>query len=111
VIGFLGNEVVATYRIRISRRIGSAALVADGLHARTDGFTWLAVLFGADGVALGYPLNGPKPHSNANRTDPPLMSDRPPAESGDATDIGPYPVPRWLHECATDLVARVRGGA
>jgi cation diffusion facilitator family transporter len=59
VIGFVGNEVVATYRIRISRRIGSAALVADRLHARTDGFTSLAVLFGARGVALGYPLADP----------------------------------------------------
>jgi cation diffusion facilitator family transporter len=59
VIGFLGNEVVAIYRIRIGRRIGSAALVADGLHARTDGFTSLAVLFGAGGVALGYPLADP----------------------------------------------------
>ncbi len=59
VVGFLGNELVATYRIRIGRRIGSAALVADGLHARTDGFTSLAVLFGAGGVALGYPLADP----------------------------------------------------
>ncbi len=54
VIGFIGNELVARYRIRIGRRIGSAALVADGLHARTDGFTSLAVLFGAAGVALGW---------------------------------------------------------
>ena len=59
VISFLGNEIVATYRTRIGRRIGSAALVADGLHARTDGFTSLAVLFGAGGVALGYPLADP----------------------------------------------------
>jgi len=54
IIGFIGNEVVARYRIRIGRRIGSAALVADGLHARTDGFTSLAVLLGAAGVALGW---------------------------------------------------------
>ncbi|BBY04233.1 cation diffusion facilitator family transporter [Mycobacterium seoulense] len=59
VIGFLGNEGVATYRIRVGRRIGSAALIADGLHARTDGFTSLAVLFGAIGVALGYPVADP----------------------------------------------------
>jgi len=51
--GFCGNELVARYRIRVGRQIGSAALVADGLHARTDGFTSLAVLFGAGGVALG----------------------------------------------------------
>jgi cation diffusion facilitator family transporter len=51
--GFAGNEWVARRRIRTGRRIGSAALVADGLHARTDGFTSLAVLLGAGGVALG----------------------------------------------------------
>ncbi|MGH3309290.1 MAG: cation diffusion facilitator family transporter [Streptomyces sp.] len=51
--GFAGNEWVARYRIRTGRRIGSAALVADGLHARTDGFTSLAVLLGAGGAALG----------------------------------------------------------
>ncbi len=54
VIGFAGNEIVARYRIRVGRRIGSAALVADGLHARTDGFTSLAVLLGAAGVGLGW---------------------------------------------------------
>jgi len=54
VIGFTGNEVVARYRIGVGRRIGSAALVADGLHARTDGFTSLAVLLGVGGVALGW---------------------------------------------------------
>ena len=54
VVGFAGNETVARYRIGVGRRIGSAALVADGLHARTDGFTCLAVLLGAGGVALGW---------------------------------------------------------
>jgi cation diffusion facilitator family transporter len=59
LLGFLGNEWVALYRIRVGRRIGSAALVADGLHARTDGFTSLAVVIGAGGVALGLPLADP----------------------------------------------------
>lgn len=59
VIGFMGNEVVAMYRIRVGRQIGSAALVADGLHARTDGFTSLGVVAGAAGVLLGYPLADP----------------------------------------------------
>ncbi|WP_197504703.1 cation diffusion facilitator family transporter [Mycobacterium sp. 852002-51163_SCH5372311] len=59
LIGFAGNELVAVYRIRVGRRIGSTALVADGLHARTDGFTSLAVLLGAGGVALGYPIADP----------------------------------------------------
>jgi cation diffusion facilitator family transporter len=54
IIGFIGNELVARYRITTGRRIGSAALVADGLHARTDGFTSLAVVLGAGGVALGW---------------------------------------------------------
>jgi cation diffusion facilitator family transporter len=54
VLGFIGNEVVARYRITIGREIGSAALVADGLHARTDGFTSLAVVVGAIGMALGF---------------------------------------------------------
>ena len=59
LVGFVGNEWVALYRIRVGRRIGSAALVADGLHARTDGFTSLAVLFAAGGVALGFSLADP----------------------------------------------------
>ncbi|WP_254886189.1 cation diffusion facilitator family transporter [Streptomyces sp. NA02950] len=54
VIGCVGNEWVARYRIRVGREIGSAALIADGLHARTDGFTSLAVLAGAGGAALGW---------------------------------------------------------
>ncbi|MEQ4718420.1 cation diffusion facilitator family transporter [Nonomuraea sp. B19D2] len=57
--GFAGNEWVARYRIKVGREIGSAALVADGLHARTDGFTSLAVLLGAGGAALGFPLADP----------------------------------------------------
>lgn len=54
VVGFLGNEVVARYRITVGRQIGSAALVADGLHARTDGFTSLAVLLAAGGSWVGW---------------------------------------------------------
>lgn len=54
IIGFAGNELVARYRIQVGRRIGSAALIADGLHARTDGFTSLAVLAAAGGAALGW---------------------------------------------------------
>lgn len=59
VIGFLGNEFVAQFRIGVGRRIGSAALVADGQHARVDGFTSLAVLVGALGVWIGYPILDP----------------------------------------------------
>ncbi|WP_219601686.1 cation diffusion facilitator family transporter [Nonomuraea indica] len=59
VVGFVGNEWVARYRIKVGREIGSAALVADGLHARTDGLTSLAVLLGAGGAALGFPLADP----------------------------------------------------
>ncbi len=59
VIGFLGNELVAVYRIRVGRKIGSAALVADGLHARTDGVTSLGVVVGGLGVAAGWELADP----------------------------------------------------
>jgi cation diffusion facilitator family transporter len=59
VLGFVGNEWVAVYRIRSGRRIGSAALVADGYHARVDGFTSLAVVAGVAGVALGFELADP----------------------------------------------------
>ena len=59
LVGFVGNELVAVYRIRVGRRIGSAALVADGMHARADGLTSLAVLIGALGVAAGVPLADP----------------------------------------------------
>ncbi|MBE1462076.1 cation diffusion facilitator family transporter [Kibdelosporangium phytohabitans] len=54
LVGFAGNELVARYRIAVGRQIGSAALVADGLHARTDGFTSLAVLLSAGGAAVGW---------------------------------------------------------
>jgi cation diffusion facilitator family transporter len=59
IAGFAGNEIVAIYRIRVGRRIGSAALVADGTHARADGFTSLAVVLGVLGVWLGFPLADP----------------------------------------------------
>jgi cation diffusion facilitator family transporter len=59
VIGFVGNEVVAIFRIRVGREIESAALIADGYHARIDGWTSLAVFFGAVGVWMGYPLADP----------------------------------------------------
>jgi cation diffusion facilitator family transporter len=59
LIGFAGNELVAIYRIRVGQKIGSAALVADGVHARLDGFTSLAVVLGAIGVMIGFPLADP----------------------------------------------------
>ena len=58
-IGFVGNEVVAVFRIRVGRQINSAALIADGYHARTDGLTSLAVVIGVIGVYLGFPLADP----------------------------------------------------
>ncbi len=59
IIGFLGNEAVAQFRLKVGREIESAALVADGYHARADGLTSLAVLAGAAGVWLGFPLADP----------------------------------------------------
>jgi len=58
-IGFLGNEAVALFRIKVGKEIGSAALIADGYHARVDGLTSLTVLAGAIGVWSGYPLADP----------------------------------------------------
>jgi cation diffusion facilitator family transporter len=59
IVGFLGNEAVAIMQIRVGKRIGSEALVADGLHARTDGLTSLAVLIAAAGSWLGFALVDP----------------------------------------------------
>ena len=59
MIGFAGNELVARYRIRTGRRIGSAALVADGHHAHTDGLTSLAVVVASVGAMAGWPLADP----------------------------------------------------
>jgi cation diffusion facilitator family transporter len=59
VIGFIGNEAVAVFRIRVGREINSAALIADGYHARVDGLTSIAVVLGATGVWLGFPLADP----------------------------------------------------
>ena len=59
IVGFLGNEFVAIFRIRVGRQIHSAALIADGYHARIDGFTSLAVLGSAIGISLNIPLADP----------------------------------------------------
>jgi len=59
LIGFAGNEIVAIFRVKVGKEIGSAALIADGHHARIDGLTSLAVFFGAVGVHLGFPLADP----------------------------------------------------
>jgi cation diffusion facilitator family transporter len=59
LLGFLGNEAVAMLQIRVGRKIGSASMIADGLHARTDGLTSLAVLLAAAGSWFGYPLVDP----------------------------------------------------
>ena len=86
LIGFLGNELVAIYRIRVGRQIGSAALVADGLHARTDGFTSLAVLAGAGGRRGRLPARGPdhRPddHGGHPRCPPDRCQGRLPAADG-----------------------------
>lgn len=59
ILGFIGNEIVAQFRMKVGKEIGSAALIADGYHARVDGFASLAVLIGAAGIWLGYPIVDP----------------------------------------------------
>lgn len=59
VVGFLGNEAVASLQIRTGRKIGSDAMIADGLHARIDGLTSLAVLLAAGGTLIGLPILDP----------------------------------------------------
>src|SRR5215813_12473165 len=59
IVGFAGNEGVAIFRIKVGKEIGSAALIADGYHARIDGLASLGVLAGALGVWVGYPLADP----------------------------------------------------
>ncbi len=59
IVGFIGNELVAILQIRTGRQIGSAALIADGQHARIDGFTSLAVLIAVFGTLLGAPIIDP----------------------------------------------------
>jgi cation diffusion facilitator family transporter len=59
IVGFIGNEGVAVFRIKVGKEMGSAALIADGYHARTDGIASLAVLVSAAGIYLGYPLADP----------------------------------------------------
>jgi cation diffusion facilitator family transporter len=56
IIGFIGNGVIAFYRIRMGKRMASSALIADGQHARVDGYTSLAVLIGVIGTWMGYPV-------------------------------------------------------
>lgn len=58
-IGFIGNEAVALFRIKVGKEINSAALIADGYHARVDGFTSLAVLGGAVAVGAGFQIADP----------------------------------------------------
>ncbi len=59
IVGFLGNELVAVMQIRVGRQIGSAAIVADGQHAHTDGITSLAVLIAVFGTWIGWPVLDP----------------------------------------------------
>lgn len=58
-IGFVGNEVAAVVRLRAGRRLESAALLADGYHARIDGLVSLGVVGGAGAVALGARIADP----------------------------------------------------
>ena len=106
VVGFAGNELVARYRIRVGRRIGSAALVADGLHARTDGFTSLAVAARRRRRRARLALGRPGRRSGHHRRDHRRAAPAPPARSArrlmDAVDPA-------LVDQATAAVASVDG--
>jgi cation diffusion facilitator family transporter len=59
VVGFIGNEIAARVRLRGGKRLDSPALIADGNHARIDGFVSLGVVASAAVVALGAPIADP----------------------------------------------------
>ena len=59
VVGFIGNEIAAQVRLRAGKRLASAAMTADGNHARIDGFVSLGVVASAIVVALGAPIGDP----------------------------------------------------
>ena len=59
ILGFVGNEIAAQVRLRAGSRLASPALIADGNHARVDGFVSLGVVVSAVGVALGFELADP----------------------------------------------------
>lgn len=59
IVGIIGNELVARYKIRVGRKIRSAALMADGIHSRTDGLVSAGAVVGLIGVSLGYPKADP----------------------------------------------------
>jgi cation diffusion facilitator family transporter len=59
VVGFVGNEIAAVIRLRAGRRLNSPALVADGFHARTDGYVSLGVVLSAGLVAAGFEIADP----------------------------------------------------
>jgi cation diffusion facilitator family transporter len=102
LLGFASNEVVARYRIRAGRAIGSAALVADGLHARADGFASLAVLAAAGGAALGWnwadPVVGCGPSARSSWIPPPARwpptRSRPAPSTTCCTPSPTWPAPR-----------------
>src|SRR5215471_9170076 len=59
LVGVVGNEILAQYKISVGKRINSVPLVADGQHSRIDGLTSLAALIGLMGVALGLRIADP----------------------------------------------------
>jgi cation diffusion facilitator family transporter len=59
LVGFLGNELTAQIRLRAGKRLASPALIADGNHARIDGFVSLGVVASALVVALGARIGDP----------------------------------------------------
>jgi cation diffusion facilitator family transporter len=58
-IGVVGNYIAALVRTRAGRRLNSAALIADGAHARADALVSGAVIVTAGAVALGATIADP----------------------------------------------------
>ena len=133
VIGFLGNEAVALLQMRTGRRIGSEALIVDGMHARIDGLTSLVVLIAVAGSALGYPIVDPIVglligvailaiardatlriwYRLMDAVDP-LVVDRIEQEAGDVPGVATVESirARWIgHQLAAEVVISLREGA
>lgn len=59
VVGVVGNEIAAVIRWRAGRRLDSPALIADGNHARADGYVSAGIIVSVAFIAVGLPIADP----------------------------------------------------